>query len=240
MSEFVMRDLGIMQFEKYDDDKLIARFANRKEAEDKWIISIHREYFENIKSKASPNEINDWFLTTLDSIGTIEEIAMPSLERFKLKIASYLEKNKEIELALNIYKITKEVPARERSVRILLKLKLIDEAKSLLELMIENPKNADEHFFAIDNLNKLITSKKKSIKSTTEKLTNAESITISKDFKTQVELGTIDFYLQNGYDGTFTENHLWRAIFGLTFWDIIFDTSLVSFHHPLQQRPSDL
>ncbi len=35
MTEFVMRDMGLVQFESHDDDKLVARFNTRKDAEDK-------------------------------------------------------------------------------------------------------------------------------------------------------------------------------------------------------------
>jgi hypothetical protein len=83
--------------------------------------------------------------------------------------------------------------------------------------------------------------KKRRRKSTTEELKAAELITVPFEYKKQVELGSINYFIEEkGYEATFSENHLWRGMFGLIFWDIVFDPSLVAFHHPFQRRPSDL
>ena len=239
MTEFVMRDMGLVQFENHDDDKLVARFNTRKDAEDKWLITDQNDLFYQLKETAPPLEIYDWFLNFADTIGELSEVAKPSYERLILKIATFLEKSKQLDEALTIFRLTEQVPSRERQVRTLQKLSHIDEAFSLCQQMIEFPKNADEKFFAIDFLNK-VNSKKKTKKSTTSWLHKAESITISIDFRHQVEMGVVDYYHTEGKLAVFAENHLWRAIFGLVFWDIVFDPSLVAFHHPFQRRPSDL
>ena len=239
MTEFVMRDMGLIQFESHDDDKLVARFNTRKDAEDKWLITDQNDLFSQLKDTAPPIEIYDWFMNFADTVDNLSEIAIPSYERLILKIATFLEKNKVLDEALTIFRLTEQVPSRERQVRTLQKLNHIDEAFSLCQQMIEFPKNADEKFFAIDFLNRLNT-KKKTKKSTTSWLHQAESITISIDFRHQVEMGVVDYYHNEGKLAVFSENHLWRAIFGLVFWDIVFDPSLVAFHHPFQRRPSDL
>ena len=239
MTEFVMRDMGLVQFENHDDDKLVARFNTRNDAEDKWLITDQNDLFYHLKDTAPPIEIYDWFMNFADTVGELSEVAKPSYERLIIKIATFLEKSKQLDEALTIFRLTEQVPSRERQVRTLQKLTHIDEAFSLCQQMIEFPKNADEKFFAIDFLNKLNT-KKKTKKSTTSWLHQAESITISIDFRHQVEMGVVDYYHNEGKLAVFAENHLWRAIFGLVFWDIVFDPSLVAFHHPFQRRPSDL
>lgn len=239
MNEFVLRDLGLMQYEHHDDDKLIARFNTRKEAEDKWLISDQNDLFKDLQGKASPIEIYDWFMNFASSTQSLSDIARSSYERLILKVAAYLEKNKCLDEALSTYQLSTQAPSRERQVRILQKLKCMDEAANICLNMLANPQNADEKFFATDFLNKLNT-KNKVNKSTTSWLLQSDSIKISKDFQYQVELGVADFYQQQGKEAVFSENYLWRAIFGLLFWEIIFDPSLVSFHHPFQRRPSDL
>jgi hypothetical protein len=239
MTEFVMRDMGLVQFESHDDDKLVARFNTRKDAEDKWLITDQNDLFNQLKDSAPPIEIYDWFMNFADTVDNLSEIALPSYERLIIKIATFLEKNKALDEALTVFRLTQQVPSRERQVRTLQKLNHIDEAFSLCQQMIEFPKNADEKFYAIDFLNRLNT-KKRTKKSTTSWLHQAESITISIDFRHQVELGVVDYYHNEGKLAVFSENHLWRAIFGLVFWDIVFDPSLVAFHHPFQRRPSDL
>jgi hypothetical protein len=239
MTEFVMRDMGLVQFENHDDDKLVARFNTRKDAEDKWLITDQNDLFLQLKDSSPPLEIYDWFMNFADSVDELSEVAKPAYERLIIKIATFLEKNRQLDEALLVFRLTEQVPSRERQVRTLQKLNYIDEAFSLCQQMIEFPKNADEKFFAIDFLNRLST-KKKTKKSTTSWLHQAESITISISFRHQVEMGVVDYYHNEGKLAVFAENHLWRAIFGLVFWDIVFDPSLVAFHHPFQRRPSDL
>lgn len=239
MTEFVMRDMGLVQFENHDDDKLVARFTTRKDAEDKWLITDQNDLFSQLKDTAPALDVYDWFMNFADSVHELSEVAKPSYERLIIKVATFLEKSKLLDEALLVYRLTEQVPSRERQVRTLQKLNHIDEAFSLCQQMIEYPKNADEKFYAIDFLNKLNT-KKRAKKSTTSWLHQAESITVSIDFRHQVEMGVVDYYHQEGKLAVFAENHLWRAIFGLVFWDIVFDPSLVAFHHPFQRRPSDL
>lgn len=240
MTEFVVRDLGFIQYYKHQNDDLVSRFSSRKEAEDKWHISDQFEIFNEFKVTKTASEIRDWFLILNANLNDLSEIARQSYEVLILKIGSYFERNKEYEFAIETYKLTDKVPSRERQVRNLAKLKYLEEAILLCNEMVANPYNADEAIFSKDFIFQLDSKVKKTKKSTTEFLHLAESITIPKTHKNNVELGTIAYYLENGKFATFSENHLWRAIFGLFFWDIIFDPSLVSFHHPFQRRPSDL
>lgn len=241
MTEFVVRDLGLISYHHHNDEALVARFANRKEAEDKWFISEQYELFKKLQTEATPAEIYDWFMTFSASTTTISEVALPSYERLIIRVGRYLERENKLDEALEVYQLTAIVPSRERQVRTLEKLKNTEEAISLAEQMLSYSYNADEHFFAADFLSRMANKKRKTRKSTTEELLQAESIEVSAAFRHQVEMGTIDYYMtQKQKLAVFSENHVWRAIFGLIFWDIIFDPSLVAFHHPFQRRPSDL
>lgn len=240
MTEFVVRDLGLINYYRHNDDELVARFENRKDADDKWLISEQYELFKQLKTNEDPKELYDWFITLHESIEELSEVAQPSYERLILKIGRYLEREKHYDEALEVYRLTPAVPSRERQVRTLEKLKNNDSAIALCEEMITASFNADEHFFATDFIARL-KSKKRSRKSTTEELMSAESIAVSEEFRHRVEAGSMAYFVEEkGYDAAFSENHLWRGMFGLIFWDIVFDPSLVAFHHPFQRRPSDL
>lgn len=240
MTEFVVRDLGLIQYHRHDEDELVARFETRKDAEDKWFISEQYELFKALQAEATPSEIYDWYLNVHESINDLSEVAVPSLERLTLRVGKYFEREKEYEKALEIFKLTAAVPSRERQVRALEKLKNTEEAIALCNEMIATAHNADEHFFATDFIQRLST-KKRSRKSTTELLHAADTIAISSEYKYRVELGSMQYFIDDkGYEAAFSENHLWRAMFGLVFWDIVFDPALVAFHHPFQRRPSDL
>ena len=244
MTEFVVRDLGFQTYQHFDEENLVPHFETRQEAEDKLKVSLAREDFYLMQSaKIEADEIYHWFMDWADQHHkSLAEIAVPTFERFALKVGMFLEKQKAFDEALSIFKLTGEHPSRERQVRILHKTKNLEEAKALCEQMLAEPQNADEQFFAIDFFNKLDAQlqKKRVKKSVTQELHNAESISLDIDWKRQVELGVIHYYEERHQKATFTENHLWRSLFGLLFWDIIFDTESMAMHHPLQRSPSDL
>jgi hypothetical protein len=244
MTEFVTRDLGFQTYEKFDEDKMVAYFQTRQEVEDKLKVSLAREDFYLMQqADIEILDIFNWFMDwTATHRKELSEIAIPTFGTFTLSVALYLEKKKALDEALTIFRLTEESPSRERQVRILDKQKNREEAKALSELILSEPQNATEQFFAEDYLNRLeaILLKKKSKKAVTQQLHKSDSITISALWKRQVEFGVIDYYQERGMKAEFTENHLWRSLFGLLFWDIIFDTDSLAIHHPLQRSPSDL
>lgn len=238
MTEFVLRDLGLVQYYKQHDDDLVARFTTRKEAEDKWLVSEQYLVFSEIKTKAEPTEIFDWYCNFREANPSLSPIAVPAFQKLQISIGRHFERCKTYDLAIEVYEDAIVPPARERKVRCMAKAKFYDEAKGVCAEMIKAPFNVDEQYFAEYFLTTL--NGKKNRKQTTEWLKEAEEVTLSWDYHHNVELGSIDYFLDRGYSGGFSENFSWRAMFGLTFWDIIFDPSLVAFHHPFQRRPSDL
>ena len=244
MTEFVTRDLGFQSYEKFDEDKMVAYFQTRQEVEDKLKVSLAREDFYLMQqADIEILDIYNWFMDWTETHRKeLSEIAIPTYGTFSLRVALYLEKKKALDEALTIFRLTEESPSRERQVRILDKQKNREEAKALCELILAEPQNATEQFFAEDYVNRLeaILLKKKSKKAVTQQLHKSDSITIAATWKRQVEFGVINYYQKRGMKAEFTENHLWRSLFGLLFWDIIFDTDSLAIHHPLQRSPSDL
>ncbi len=103
------------------------------------------------------------------------------------------------------------------------------------------PLNADERYFANDFRDKILglSEKKRTRKATTRFLSDAESVSIPAAYRHHVEEGVMNYYFEQGYDAAFTENYPWRGLFGLVFWDIIYDANVSAIHHPLQRAPSD-
>ncbi|WP_229253732.1 VRR-NUC domain-containing protein [Dyadobacter sp. NIV53] len=141
--------------------------------------------------------------------------------------------------ALSIYQLTNNAPARERRVRLLYNLGEIDEALALCEEIAENPQNADERYFSEDFYEKINNKKKRIVKRTTQALKSAGAIDIPIMYRYQVELGAIHYYREQGFEAVFSENEPWRSLFGLLFWDIIYDMNVKAIHNPLQRVPSD-
>ncbi len=236
MTEFVLRDLGLVQYYRQNDDNLVARFTTRREAEDKWRVSEQFLVFSEIKDSYDAGRLFDWYCGFRDA--ELSAVAMPAFQKLQLTIGRQLERHKAFDLAIEVYEDARVPPARERKARSLARMKCYEEARAVCEEILLAPFNVDEEYFAEYFLPGL--SGKKNRKQTTAWLKEAEEICISGEYRHSVELGSLDYFLEQGYSGGFSENFSWRALFGLWFWDIIFDPSLVAFHHPFQRRPSDL
>lgn len=240
MTEFVIRDLGHVRFQSFDDEALSQKFQKRKEIDDALTISYLREAYSEQITAQPPEEVFDWLmLNHSELVGDLSELAKPSLERLVLKAAGAMERNKLFPQALELYQLTAQAPARERKVRLLYKLGYAEEAQALCMEMVNAPQNADELYFGQDFLEKIAKTKKKVIRQTTLALNDADAIELPIEFKYQVELGAAYHYSQMGYGAFFSENIPWRSLFGLLFWDIIYDTNVQAIHHPLQRIPSD-
>lgn len=235
MTDFVIRDVGNVKIEELDETKFKPWFQSREEALAILHISQLRRLIYEIQESNLPLE---------DFVGEIpwsEWLKYPrsakSAEKLLLKIAYYFEQIEEPEQALAHYTYTDRHPARERKIRILEKLERQKEAVKIAHEILEKPSNATELTFATDYLNR---SGVRINRSMTERLKDAPSISITKDPDETVEQATIAYFEKEGWNGFHAENFLWRGLFGLVFWEEIFDESHGSFHHPLQRQPSDL
>ncbi|WP_436516868.1 VRR-NUC domain-containing protein [Ekhidna sp. To15] len=234
MTDFVIRDVGNIKIEKLDETNFSPWFQSREEALSVMHISQLRRMIYEIQEADLPLE--DY----LEEMPWETWLSYPrsakSAEKLLLKIAYYFEQTQLPNQALHYYSYTDRHPARERKVRLLEKLDRKEEAMKLARQMLEEASNASEFTFATDFLNR------KGVRidrSMTQRLKSAPSVTISTP-EGRVEDAVLDHFKKEGWDGIHAENFLWRGLFGLVFWHVIFDTNHGSFHHPLQRQPSDL
>ncbi|MEM1137917.1 MAG: VRR-NUC domain-containing protein, partial [Bacteroidota bacterium] len=239
MSQFVIRDLGNLRFEAFKEAALSANFENRKDAEDKLMLSLAYRFFRGLRAEGDPEDFFNLLKSWLENTPELSITAKPLFDRLILRSARFLEQHQLFEEALFIYRYTVKAPARERCVRILHRKGENDAAKELCEEIIANPENADEKYFAADFIRKI--AGQKFVRSTRKFQKAADTITIANDWQYRVEQGVLDYYLnEKGMQGFFSENFLWRGIFGLLFWEIIFDEAGKGFHQPFQRSPDDL
>ena len=238
MSEFVIRDLGHRQYVAVNEEEFVPYFQTRKEAVEKWKISLWREnFYEMSKDPASIDElVQSWNQDILPMYVDISDVAMGSFDRALFSLGRWLERLGCMELALDIYEPSLSGLSLERRVRILAKLKRIEEALLLAKLGLEigfSPK--ETHFFEDFILKQ---NSKKHIKAVTQSLKLSPIILIDIKWKGNVELGVIDYFENMGYSAHFTENHLWKNILGILCWDLVFDENQTGIHHPFQWAPS--
>ncbi len=239
MTQFVVRDIGYIKTETLDTTKLHALFKTRKEAEDKLLVS---KLYQNFKDRRDILEqpaagIYEWFQEKQIAADALTDLARPLFDKLCLRLGKLLEQQQLPKFALNVYQHTHTAPSRERQVRLLHKLGLTFEALDLCQQIGEAPQNAEEKYFSQDFCDML--SKKRKVKRTTHYLQHSTSITLDVESRASVEMGTLEYFRSQGYEGVFSENYLWRGFFGLFFWDIIFDQDSEALHNPLQTTPSD-
>jgi hypothetical protein len=238
LTEFVVRDLGHRQFVDVSEEELLPYFSTRQEIDQKWAISVWKEWFWGMTDQSdSAEQIWQSFqVEMLPLLPELTELAIPSFEKLIFQVGRYLERQSNLDLALQVYAYAGSVNALERRVRILAKLKRLEEAIYWAEFgceYVDNP--AELHFFQ-DFLAKQAS--KKNIKKVTSSLKEAEIIEIDIHWQGSVEQGVVDYFEQQGYYAVFSENRLWKNILGLLMWEILFEEKKTGYHHPFQYAPS--
>lgn len=238
LTEFVVRDLGHRQFVDVSEDELLPYFTSRKEIDQKWAISLWREWFWEKKDQPelTGKIVESFEANMLPLIDELTELAIPTFEKMIFQVGRYLERQSQLEAALRIYELAGSVNALERRVRILAKLKRIDEATYWAEFGLEYIDNSAEIHFFQDFLAKQAS--KKNIKKVTSSLKEAELIEIDLMWQGNVEQGVVDYFQRQGFYATFSENRLWKNVLGLLTWDLIFEEKKTGYHHPFQYAPS--
>ena len=239
MTQFVVRDLGLIKTETYDEDKLQAYFKTRREAEDKLLLSKTYYNFKVLRDEdlAPAEAIYAWFAEQNLRRTQFCELAWPLFDKLSLRLGKLLEQQKHPKFALRVYQQTHLAPARERCVRLMHKLGLKDDALCLCDAILESPQNAEERYFAQDFQDRIY--KKKRTKRATDFLKGSDTIALDEVVRYYVEGGVLEYFHDLGYQGVHIENYLWRSFFGLLFWDIIFDQDCEALHHPMQITPTD-
>lgn len=235
MTDFVVRDVGNVKIQPLDERFFKPWFQNREEALGVLHISQLRRLIRELKAEELPLE--DY----LHDIPWENWLQYPksakSAEKLLNETAYYFEQQMLLEHALELYNLFEKPPSKERRVRILEKIDRKEEAIELAKKIISNPGNATEFTFANDYLRKSGVRIKRSM---TERLKDSPQISIERPVNQNVESAALDYFVANGWQGMHSENFIWRGLFGLIFWEEIFDPSYGSFHHPLQRQPSDM
>jgi len=236
MTPFVIRDLGVRQYEEVAAENIKPRFANRREARDAFQMLLLYHEFRLLRGVLDAEALFKWFEGWKGYLPHLQNSAQATKNRLMLRLGQWFEKAQSPALALEAYSHTQQPPARERRVRLFTQLGLLMQAEQVLEAIKKAPLNADEQQFALD----FDPAKKRARKSTSLHLKQADYVEIERHEGRPVEVDVLLHYRRQGVEGLRSENYLWRALFGLLYWDIVFDAQDGTMHNPMQVAPSDL
>lgn len=241
MEQFVVRDLGQVRFESIAEDQLQPYFQSRTQAEAKLAVYRAWERFETLRDAGDPQGLAAWFLAWRapfgEPSGEPDPVVAPLLERLTLAVGQQLERAHAWPAALEVYAGCQRPPARERRVRLLQRLHQVAEATALCREIQADPGNPGERCFADDWLTR---GEHRLRRQTSRVLARAEVVELPVHWQGQVEQGVLAHFQACDWHGLFAENQLWRGLFGLLLWNVLYDPAAGALHHPLQRAPSDL
>lgn len=229
---YTLRDLGIR---KTNETKkfLRPRYVVADEAKTEYFFSKTMETVDQLNTlteiKAAVEECNK-----LKGLRTSAKILKNDLFLQLAEKAADLD----IEFSLSILADCYFHPAREKRCRMLFKLSRKEECRQLLEEICKDPSSDEELLFAEDFLSRKF--EKKKIGYLTEALNNSKEIALSDAYFKRPERGVRDLYRSQGIQAHFTENYLWTGLFGLFFWEELFEKDTSALYNPFDRTPADL
>lgn len=144
----------------------------------------------------------------------------------------------EVTLALQFYQASGGFPAAERLVRLYHQRGETELLHALLQQMLENPSCDDALWFARDFLARL--GKERRVTDLTMLLQQASVLTLDELYLGQTEQGAVQYFQQQGFAAWHVENELWLSLFGLLFWQELFESEQSAIFNEFERRPRDL
>jgi len=233
MTDFVLRELGLYQFENYRIDTNNRPYQNAEQIEQHWLLHQLDTVIELVDSADSKA-----LLECFDAIPDCNEQASPLFrksDRLRYKIARQLERIGELDTALSLYQQCQLPPSRERQARIYHQQRQWQQSIELCGQMIDTPIDESESQFGQEFGARIIKRHKLPGLSVNSKH-QPEIIELKLEQQTSVELAVVDYYQSNCF---FLENNLFNGVLGLLIWEAVFAPVAGAFYNPFQFRPSD-
>ena len=219
LKQFSLRDLGIIRTR--EDIQPMARFNSQIDA---W--SCYRFEYAYQQLRDENNDIYN--LRDIDNI----EYALPPISGLSARDAAnryFVELAKKVfadipKKAIQILAYATSAGAFEKRIRLLYHSGEHEQVQTLLETAIDSPDSDEQLIFSEDFLARKFHKKRRSIYTD---LLHAQQhqIYIDESAKNRIEHQVVQQYRQKGIEAWRTENHCWRCLFGLLFWDILFEST---------------
>lgn len=240
MTEFVLHEL-VSPFESYTLSPDFSLFRNRETLDEAVLLHELGELSHEVIVEDDTGSMILDFLDDLPERNT-EPLLARRFDRIVNRLGRQLERLGVAEEALNAYGRSQATPSRERRARLLEKEARAVDALDMCREIIASPLDEEEMEFAV-KFGHRIAKKHKQQSDDLPALRGhkipEEMIRVAREYDS-VEPCALNFYLGKGYKGYYVENALFRTMFGLTFWDIIFAPVKGVFFNPFQRGPLDL
>lgn len=214
LKSFALRDLGIVRVN--DAASFKARFEDPAEARACF-------YYSRLLDRiAVPSEAMMAEAALALHRGPTDggEYARELRDRAALQVGQYFEKREDHAGAMSLYLLSGSPDCNERLVRLLYSSGEKDEARALLERMIDDPGSDDEYSFASDFHARKFGGRRTG--ACTDLLRSGREIVVDEIHRGNPEAGVAGVLRREGYKVYFAENILWHNLFGLLFFEELF------------------
>ncbi|MEM9554196.1 MAG: VRR-NUC domain-containing protein [Acidobacteriota bacterium] len=236
-TELLLRDLGVVRYESYELRLEHRLFASRRAIDDTLAARAARLRLRHLLERGAHDEaIALGYEVSISSVD-VDPVARPHVDRMLAKVGRLHERRGELEQALVLYEASP--PARERRCRVLERLGRHEEALGLCRAMAAAPRDAAEADAAPKIEHRLRRALGEKPPPRRRRRRAVDELELERADDTVERLALAHFETQ-GRRGLWSENWLWRALFGLAFWDLVFAPVPGAFQHPFQLGPLDL
>ncbi len=241
LTDFVLHELGVAPFESYEIDAGAKLFSQRTMVDE--MLALH-----------DISELSHVAIDEGDSEGLLALVPMlpdrnqdfaalgHRFDRIVNRMARQMEREQLLDDAMALYDISGSPPARERVARILHGLGRPDAAMDICNGILATPCNELEYEFAAKFLTRILDKGDERARRLPrfELDLEPEELVLQPAPECSVEELVRRWAEEQGYEAHYVENRLFRGMFGLAFWDVIFAPVDGAFFHPFQRGPADL
>ncbi|MCP4656074.1 MAG: VRR-NUC domain-containing protein [bacterium] len=239
-TEFVLRDLGVVRYEPYELRRGLRLFPTRPALDDTLILRRTRRLVGLHLAAGETAPAVELAQAVVDGIDRWHPSTRWLADRILNKVGRALERAAEPAPALRFYEAALSPPARERRARVLVQLGREQEALALCEEIRDQPRDESEAVFAPRFAHRLRRRRGEPLRPPARPPRRRIEMRFAKKDDEPVEQLVLAALATAGRQGVFAENRLWKALFGLAFWDILFAPVEGAFQHPFQFGPLDL
>ncbi|PBB66037.1 exonuclease [Mesorhizobium sp. WSM4312] len=216
LKNFALRDLGILRTNK--NANLSARFTDADEAHASFHFS---RLLDGLEVKSEPT-YRAAISAILGGPQCTTDYAADLKSKAAHKAGQYFEKSDEKELAIQLYRAGSSFDCNERLARLLYSTGDKKGSEELLRRMIDDPASDDEFVFANDFYARKFNGRRTGL--CTELLRAGRTITVDDSWRGNPEAGVAGVMRRQGCKVFYAENTLWHCLFGLLFWDELFES----------------
>jgi hypothetical protein len=242
MTDFVLNDLGLYQYENYLIDPEHRPYRNNAEIQQHWQLYQLQTLFElgDSSDRVKLRELCRLVPTGIDK----QAPGFRKSEQLRYEIARQLERLGDLKTASKLYRQCLLPPSRERSARIAAQRDRPQEALELCQHIITQPLDEQELQFACQFALRLCKRHGYDEPAAAAQLCithQPQIVELELDYHESVETAVADHYrdAEAGSHCTYVENSLFNGVLGLLLWDVIFAPLPGAFYNPFQYRPSD-